>query len=384
MNIYVHYGETCRRRFLDIKKISDYLKLNEYALVDNPDKADLIIIATCAVQDYYEDIAIKEIVKFKTKGKEIIVFGCLPSINKNRLREIHDGIVITTTDINKIEEVFKPHFVRFEDVDDYASCHDERIDRNVSLGRMKENLIIRASWGCLGNCSYCAIKFATGKFRSKPLEQCLKEFEMGIKKGYGKFIFEAEDLGAYGLDINKSFPELLEKILSFDGEFLLYLVNLNPVWMIKYQDELVKLFKSKHIYGVNITIESGSARILKKMNRYNKINLIKNVLTKLKNCNENIIFCFSIMVGFPGETEEDLNKTVEFLTDMEYGKNAVIINPYDDKPNTKSSKMSEKISSEKMLEKLIYMIKTLKAKNYTIYPEIYDVLNYILGKTLKF
>ena len=69
---------------------------------------------------------------------------------------------------------------------------------------------------------------------------------------------------------------------------------------------------------------------------------------------------------------------------MGYGKNVVMINPYDDKPNTKSSEMSEKISSEKMLENLFYMIKILKAKNYTIYPEIYNVLNYILGKTLEF
>ncbi len=198
------------------------------------------------------------------------------------------------------------------------------------------------SRGCLGNCSYCAIKYSMGNVKSISENIILEEFKKGLSLGYKKFVLIGEDIGCYGIDIGTSIVSLLEKIFSVDGNYKLILNDFNPQWVIKYSKSLIPLLKKnkKRIIDIRMPIQSGSDKILQKMRRPYKISEVEDVLEQLKGIKVHT----HIMVGFPGESEEDFQETVEFVKKWKFGNIGVYA--YQDRFITDSFKFDGKISEE--------------------------------------
>jgi MiaB/RimO family radical SAM methylthiotransferase len=221
---------------------------------------------------------------------------------------------------------------------------------------------LRISRGCLSNCSYCAIRFAIGPLKSKPINECIKEFKKGLDAGYKKFIIVADDLGAYGQDINTDFPTLLNELLKIEGEYEIELEESHPRWIVKYFDDLKKIISNHGIKKICIPIQSGSSRILKLMNRYSDVEKIKDMLIKLKTTDSDIIIGTNFMVGFPTEEIKDFKNTIKLLKDVKFDYGAVF--PFSCKTGTPAENIEPKISTDEIKNRMKKVEDVLNDMNY--------------------
>jgi MiaB/RimO family radical SAM methylthiotransferase len=353
--VYI-YNQGCNNRALDANRIRDYFLLNKYSPTDEPSLADIVILVTCAYSKAKEDEAIKLIISYQKYRKKIIVAGCLGGVNRERLEKKFKGPAIMPKNMNAIDEFFPENIIKFGEIRD-ANC-----PYNCSYLE-RDWFYIRISEGCLGRCSYCGVRNAIGRLRSKSYDDCLKEFEEGFKKGYRKFAIVSEDTGSYGLDIGLTFPKLLRELVARNGNSQLIIHPGNPKWYVFYLEDLIPIIKSGRIKSLLIPIQSGSERILKLMNRFSDIRRVRSSIRKLKRAFPNMVLATHILVGFPSETEEDFRDTLRAV--KEIGFNFIGIVPYSERPNTESVNIFPKVSREEIIARVN------KAESFLINNKIY-------------
>jgi ribosomal protein S12 methylthiotransferase len=205
---------------------------------------------------------------------------------------------------------------------------------------------LRIAEGCAFACSFCCIRFATGKLKSKPIEQIVQEFKAGLKNGHKVFQLVCEDTGCYGVDIGTTVLALLKEMLKVEGDYQLLLIDFGGYWLVKYYDELLPLLmnNSDKIREMYVSLQSGSAKILKAMNRPENGQEVRAKLIELKKKIPHLSLRTTVIIGFPGETEEDFQKTVAAVTGIDFS--VVELNKYSDRPGTASSEMQDKIPQD--------------------------------------
>jgi threonylcarbamoyladenosine tRNA methylthiotransferase CDKAL1 len=279
----------CQRRGLDARRLMNYFRENNCELVDHPSKADYIIFITCAFRQEKEDECFQMLHKLKKYKAELIVMGCLPGIAPERLKSEFNGVAIPTSEMEKIDEFFpsfstpfaeipdanmpnrsnlvrKPALTKFFSEFEFSREFYKKVMHHVKPGVDDDKVrkaFLRISNGCLGNCSYCAIRYGTGRLSSKPEEDIIREYNRLIENGQKNIVITAEDTGAYGLDIQSDFPTLLQKILAQEApeDLSLRIVAFQPRWAIKYKNELKEILKDQRIRIFYCPIQSGSNRI---------------------------------------------------------------------------------------------------------------------------
>ena len=395
------YGKVwCPRRSLDASRLYRYFVENDLRPVDYPKKADLIVIYTCGGFKPDEEISILTIeqvlksVRALNKFAKVIVTGCLPRIDPERLKSYDTVLIIPPEDLGKLDSLIQAKVP-------YDACpatsivygvHDlyhgnlfQRIKRqsgfNTKLLRIcaayiNQSLLHRSrdqvlgqktyrleiAKGCLGDCTYCAIKQAMGKFHSFPEEQIIENFRFGLKENYKDFALVAADIGCYGIDTNTSLPDLLKKLFAVEGDYKIALVDLNARWFVKYYPALLSVLKPnfRKVSRIILPIQSGSDRILKLMNRHYKIDEVKECLLDLQKNIPEIMLETHIIVGFPGETDEDFKESVELFRVIKFSK--VDVYSYEDRPGTKSLNMPYKVESETIKKRARIVARSARAR----------------------
>ncbi len=202
--------------------------------------------------------------------------------------------------------------------------------------------------GCLGNCSYCAIKLAMPKFHSYPPSEIIENFRNGLNAGYKNFALIAGDIGCYGVDIDTNLPKLLEELFKVKGDYKVALVDFNVRWLAKNYLEFLEVLKSnsEKILKVIMPIQSGSDKILKLMNRHYEIDNVKRCILDLKKNIPEIFIETHIMVGFPGETEDDFSRSIQLVKEIQFSR--VHVYTYEERPGTLALSLSEKVPREQI------------------------------------
>jgi tRNA-2-methylthio-N6-dimethylallyladenosine synthase len=367
---------SCAGRTLDARKFERYFLLNGFKVAKFPGNSDYILFLACAYKKNIEDTAIKRIRELNRYKKRLIVGGCLKEINTKSLMENFNGESFVTLNNEYVDELFSDFKIKFKDVADANILYPERIFQKIkrvcsfshnarlSLGFLKRVFIyikekspfsktyyIRICTGCIDtHCTYCAIWHSVGKLHSKPPETCLEEFDNALKNGYRRVILVGDNVGAYGLDINKALPDLLKKFIAKDGNYEIQLDYLHPMWAIKYKDDLIPIFKSGRIGVVNCPVQSGNNRILKLMNRNHDIYQLKEALSELKKAYPRLKFYTHIIVGFPSETEEEFENTLNMV--REIGFESTQIFPFSKNRSISDEYIKQETSEQVIKERL--------------------------------
>jgi len=388
-------GGNCSRSKEDAQTIFNFFLKNGYKPVKKIKKADIICIYTCGGFNDTEESSIKtikDILKQKSKNAMVIVTGCLTKINPESIKNFNDIRLIDYDNFEQLDEIIHLK-IKFKQIPNAGTigripqlhgvkrikkilysqtCPSFSINISYYLNYLKNVYLrknnkmntediyhIRISRGCLGSCSYCSIKMARGYLQSKPIDQIKKDFEVGLKKGYKTFKLIGEDIGCYGIDIKTNIIEILKMFFNLPGENKLVLTDFNPQWLIKYYYQLEPLLIANHekIFSFLIPIQSGSNKILTRMRRKYKIEEVKRYISALKEKIPNFKILTHIIVGFPGETDEDFQQTLDLLKEIQFF--SVNIFPYSDRTVTESFKMNEKISSI-IIQERIKQIKMMK------------------------
>ena len=296
MKVYIE-SAGCYSNLADTNQIREYILFNKGELVNNPKKADFIIFMSCGFNNLILQDNFKRLIELKNNKAKILLGGCIPHINK----EIPSFIDFSfgPREMEKLDQIFK-----FK-----LSINKFSSQFNVA-GRRK---VIRISTGCDGACSYCAIKLANGTTKSHKIKDIRRVIFSGLKEGYSKFLLTSEDVGSWGKDIHKNIVDLIQNLIKIQGNFKIQITTLNPKWFIKFP-QLIDIFKSEKIEKrIYLSLQSGSDRILKLMNReyssseyFRMFNLLKKKIPSIKIQSD-------IIIGFPTESKNDFQKTLNMV-----------------------------------------------------------------------
>lgn len=406
-NFYI-IGLGCKRRKIDDQTAYNYLIANGFSYAKTLKNADLVIISTCANDQRQEDRSVEAIEHFSRLHKKarFVITGCLPKINPPAIKKLGSFTMIGPTEMHKFDDLINAKF-KFNDFHDANLLKDfpiftwkslpRRFIYNLKIDRKfakkcfifaqrllldlvykfkrshrsdpdfkyknNELFFLRLAKGCPGNCSYCAIKFATGRLRSKPIDEIINEFRSGLDKGHKLFLLTAGDTGAYGQDINTNVVELFKEIFKFEGDYRLIIKSFNIQWLIRYHSELLPLFRDNFhkIDYITLPVQSASDNILEKMRRPYKTKDMKKVFRNVMDQIPELKITTHILVGFPGETQDDFMRTVEFIEEFKlYYVNCF---GYQDRPGTEASRSKSKIPEAIIEKRLSHLRKVLSQQN---------------------
>ncbi|WP_213357702.1 30S ribosomal protein S12 methylthiotransferase RimO [Chlamydiifrater phoenicopteri] len=348
----------CPRNLVDSEVMLGLLLQAGYEVCDDPRDADYFVLNTCAflkaARDEVEE-HLDKLVKVKKPTAKIILTGCMVSKHKEALKPWfpHIHYMLGSGNVESILEAISSK-ERGEKIDAKSYLEAGEVPRKLSTP--KHYAYLKIAEGCRKQCSFCIIPSIKGKLRSKPLDRVLKEFRILLSQGVKEIILIAQDLGDYGKDISgkSMLVDLLRAILKEKGVFWIRMLYLYPD---EVNDEIIALMKedSRLLPYLDMPIQHINDRILKAMFRKTSGAEIRHTLKRLREQVPLVKIRSSIIVGFPGETEEEFCELVDFV------KEGLIDNlgifTYSQEEGSHAAKLESQISNREKSRRLSVLSK---------------------------
>ncbi len=365
----------CSKNLVDTEIAIGIFKNKKYNIVNNPKDADIIVINTCGFIESAKEEAINTILEMaeykKKRCKYLIAMGCLVERYRAELEKAlpEVDLFIKFSDYNKFEEEIDKLIEKKEDeLEKDFNRLENYINKTITTGT--KTAYLRIAEGCSNRCTYCAIPNIRGPFVSRKFEEIINEAKDLSKKGYEEIIVIAQDTTKYGIDLygKSRLAELLKEISKIKGIRWIRFLYAYPETIT---DELIKEVKEndKICKYFDIPLQHISSQVLKRMNRKSDERSIKELIKKIKKEIPDVILRTSLIVGFPGETEDDFKKLYDFVEDTKFDKLGVFTyskedgTPAEKLPNqihgntkkaryNKIMKLQQKISEENLKQKI--------------------------------
>ena len=319
------------------------------------DKADIYIINTCSVTNM-SDAKSRKVINRTIRENDnsiIVVMGCMIEANKD-----YDNpgvsIIIGNKDKNKVvdlvEDYQKNHEKKKILYQDFDKEFEDMFIKNMP-GRTRA--FIKIQDGCENFCSYCIIPYTRGRCRSKDSEKIIEEIKELINNGYKEIVLTGIHTGHYGEDKDISFPELLDKIAKLSN---LERLRISSIEITELNDDFLKVLKeNKNIVPhLHIPLQAGFDKILKLMNRKYDLKYFKDKIETIRKIRKDISITTDVIVGFPGETEDDFKETIN--TCKEIGFSKIHVFPYSVRHGTKAENMPNQVPENIKKERVSKLI----------------------------
>lgn len=384
------YG--CQMNVHDSEEIKYYLEALGYEAVDELENADIVVLNTCAIRENAKDKVFGYLGRCKHLKKEnpnliIAITGCLMQ-QPTEIEEIHNrhqyiDIIIGTHNLSELPSLIEEaNNKKKQNIEVYSNS--DVVFENVKYNRdSKISAWINIIYGCDKFCTYCIVPYTRGRERSRKMEEVLEEVKTLKEQGYMEITLLGQNVNAYGKDLNLGydFATLLENVAKI-GIPRIRFVTSHP-W--NFTDRMVDVIaKYDNIMPyVHLPIQSGSDEILKKMNRKYTIDEYKKLFNQIKEKVKNVAVTTDIIVGFPNETDENFQKTLDIVNYCKFdGAYTFIFSPRE---GTAAAKMEDKIPmsvKEERLHKLNELVNKYSLEsNKKMLEKVVDVL--IIGKSEK-
>lgn len=344
----------CPKNFNDTQTAKGFLEVAGYETVQDPENADAIIINTCGFINDAKKESIERIFDYcayKEAGKKIIVSGCLSQRYGNELFEEMPEVdcFIGVNEYEKLPEILKTLDNRSKHITNSYADVLPRMCRKLDDNCFSST--VKIAEGCNNRCAYCVIPSIRGGYRSKAIEDILEETKQLAAAGCKELILIAQDVTNYGVDLYGEYmlPELLKKLCRIDG---IEWIRLMYCYEDRITDELIEVMaeEPKICKYIDIPIQHSSDDVLKAMLRRSTEESIRNTIARLKARIPDIHIRTTLIVGFPGETDEDYEKLLEFVEEMRFARLGVFA--YSQEENTVAGEMQDQIDEEIKEERL--------------------------------
>ena len=363
----------CKVNTYESNVMRDAMINKGYNEVEND--ADIYIINTCTVTNTADNKSMKLIRRTRKENPQsiIVVCGCMTQNKKCAI----DGVDII------IGNVGKSKIVDF--IENYINEKNQMVDMhdvmNVPFESMmlnnfnKTRAFVKIQDGCNNFCSYCIIPYVRGNVRSKNKDDVIKEVKNLIKSGHKEIVLTGIHTGNYGVEFdNYDFAALLNDLVKIKG---LERLRISSIEITELNDRVLDIIKNNHILvdHMHIPLQSGSDEVLKRMNRkYDKKYFMKKI-DKIRSIRPDISITTDVIVGFPGETEDEFNETIDTIKKINFSKLHVF--PYSKRDGTKSASMPNHIDdvTKKNRTKILIDISIELENNY---------INKFIGKKVIF
>ena len=359
----------CKVNQYETNAMSQKLIEEGYKIVEHIQKADIYIINTCTVTNMSDRKSRQMIRRAKEINPEaiIIAVGCYVQVAKKEIEKIKE-IDLALGNEEKVDIVkYCNEIIQKNKKEEIADVMQSR--KFAEFGETsyteKTRAVIKVQDGCDRFCSYCIIPYARGRVRSREPEHIIKEIKQIANEGIKEVVITGIHIASYGKDFKKDYKliDLLEEINKIDGIERIRLGSIEPLLITEeFVQRLVKLEKICEQF--HLSLQSGCDETLKRMNRRYTIEEFKEIVNRLRKNYEDVILTTDIIVGFPGETEEEFNKTYEFLKDIKFYKMHVF--KYSPRKGTKAAKMPKQIDGKQkeMRSKKLIELSDFNEKTY--------------------
>ena len=338
----------CPKNFNDSEFAAGILEENGYEIIDSPENADIIMVNTCGFINDAKKESIEHIFEMNERRKDggkLVVSGCLSQRYSEELsKEIPEAdCIIGVNQYNKLPEILS-------DIDNNHvaanSCDLDYLEKTVrKLSDNPYTATLKIAEGCNNTCTYCIIPMIRGKFRSKKMEDIITEAKELANAGCKELILIAQDVTYYGKDLYGKFvlPELLRKLCKIDG---IEWIRLMYCYDERITDELIQVMaeEDKICKYIDIPLQHASDNILRLMRRQTTRKSIKDTLAKLKAAMPDIHVRTTLIVGFPGETEDDYDQLLELVESERFSRLGVFT--YSQEENTVAAEMDNQIDED--------------------------------------
>ena len=375
------YG--CQMNVAESERIAGQLKKIGYALTDDVGAADLILINTCCVRETAEDKIngkIGEMKKYKIANPALIfgIVGCMAQKDGEKIlkRSPHVDFVLGTGqrgEILKIVENLESARKKFVDISNVSG--EVETEKISPIRGGKVSAFVPIMYGCNNFCTYCIVPYVRGRERSRKPDEIFSEIEEAIQNGFKEITLLGQNVNSYGKEFGKNFAELLGEVDKISGIERLRFMTSHPKDL---SDDLIyAMANGKNICEhIHLPVQYGSNKILQKMNRVYTVEKYLELVKKIRAEIPEISLTTDLIVGFPGETDDDLKETLEFLEKVQFDMAFTFI--YSERSGTPAVNFPEKVDDETKHRRLDELMKLQNKisleKNLKLQGKILEVL----------
>ena len=359
------YG--CQLNVHESEKLAGVLQKRGFLPADKLEDADIIVFNTCAIREGAEDRvfgnvgALKKLKK-EHKEKIIAVCGCMTQqkAEAEKLYQVFPfiDIIFGTSNLHKFEEFLDKKTKRLLAYDEDFNLEGENMPFYRTSG---ENAWVNIMQGCNNFCTYCIVPYVRGRERSRPHEDILKEVKEAVNSGYKLITLLGQNVNSYGKDCGEiSFAELLTKVASIDGDFKIAFMTSHPKDLTSEVIDVVANNK-KLLKEIHLPVQSGSNSVLERMNRKYTVEKYLSIIEEIKTKIPDVRITTDIIVGFPGETEEDFEKTCSLIRKVKY--DGIFAFMFSVREGTVAEKMNDQVPFEiknRRVNKILELEKEIK------------------------
>ena len=344
----------CQQNEADSEKLKGFAISLGYTSVSAPEEADLLLVNTCAIREHAEQKALSTIGQYKhlkAKNPEMLlgVCGCMVTqehrVNDIKYRYPYVDFVFGTSSLHRLPEVIVDKLEKGKRV----YCPEEKeylVQEGIPIHRENPyRAWVSIMYGCNNFCSYCIVPYVRGRERSRASDAIYDEVKTLVDEGYRDITLLGQNVNSYGkeLEENCDFADLMERLASIDGDYRLHFMTSHP------KDATRKLVdvmaKNDHIAKhFHLPLQSGSDSILKKMNRHYDSEKYLGIVDYMREKMPNVAITSDIIVGFPGETEEDFEATLAMLRRVKFDMIYSFI--YSPRKGTPAAQMEDQVPPE--------------------------------------
>ena len=374
----------CKVNTYESNSISDTLLANGYEKALDDRQADIVIINTCTVTNTANNKSLKMIRHAIRNNRDaiIIVTGCSAQVYHKQIMEI-DGVSII------IGTVGKSQILKY--IEEYKKNKEQIIDvknnTNILFEEMKLNnfdktrAFVKIQDGCNNFCSYCIIPFTRGSVRSRNKDEIINEIKTLINYGHHEIVLTGIHTGNYGEEFdNYDFASLLSDLVKIQG---LDRLRISSIEVTELNDRVLSILEEEKVLvsHLHIPLQAGTDKILKAMNRKYDTKYFKEKIDKIRTIRPDISISTDVIVGFPGETEEDFVESMDFINSMKFSK--IHVFPYSKREGTKAATFDNQIDEKVKKDRARLLIKLSKkleieymdkfmGKEVSFIPEVFD------------
>ena len=328
----------CPTNIADGEVISGCLLKAGYDVVGKPQEADVLIYNTCAVKSPTEN-RMFHVLRKVPKDKRLIVTGCLPLINFERLKtEIEFDGVLGPAPGSKIVEairmIFQGEKVVWLENDSKPSLSLPKIQVNQVVG------IIPINYGCLGSCSYCCVLLARGRLRSYKTDEIVARVKQDLASGAKEIWLTSQDTACYGRDIATDLADLLRQVCRIERRWFIRVGMMTPNHALEILAGLAQAYKDEKVFKfLHLPVQSGDNEVLGGMNRFYSVEDFKRIIQSFRKEIPEITIATDVICGFPGESKEAFKRTMELIREVE--PDVVNISRFFPRPHTPAKQMKQ-------------------------------------------
>ena len=377
----ITYG--CQMNVHESEKIAGTLVDLGYKSTDDIECADIIVFNTCCIRENAENHAygnIGMLKKLKSNKKDLIIAvgGCLTQqINKADIlhkKFPYVDIIFGTHNLHKLKDLIVKKTKQKKCIIEIEDKEGVVIEGEKTVRTSYPNAWVNITYGCNNFCTYCIVPYVRGRERSRKAENILNEVKDLVAQGYKEITLLGQNVNSYGNDTNEiSFPELLSAVASIEGDFRVRFMTSHPK---DFSEDLAKVIAKnpKICRSVHLPVQSGSNDVLKRMNRrYTREQYLEKIAT-LKKYVPDCTLTTDLIVGFPGESDQDFADTLDLVKTVNYSSAFTFV--YSKRDGTIASQMDDQIAPEVSKERIMCLIELVNAQTRTQSQEY-------VGKTIE-